>query len=69
MTKWAAFSDQELWSRAVESNDSEAFGQLFERHADSVPIGTVRSRLARSRQHLRDQAARHPGPLSQALSL
>jgi len=36
MTEWGAFSDEELWSRAVESHDSEAFGQLFERHADAV---------------------------------
>jgi RNA polymerase sigma factor (sigma-70 family) len=36
MTDWAAFSDAELWARAVESRDGAAFGQLFERHGDSV---------------------------------
>lgn len=35
-TDWAAFSDRELWSRAVEHHDGYAFGQLFERHADAV---------------------------------
>jgi RNA polymerase sigma factor (sigma-70 family) len=34
--EWAAFSDEQLWSRAVEGRDSAAFGQLFERHADAV---------------------------------
>jgi DNA-directed RNA polymerase specialized sigma24 family protein len=36
MTEWAALSDEQLWSRAVEGHDSEAFGHLFERHADAV---------------------------------
>lgn len=35
-TDWAAFSDGELWSRAAQQRDGEAFGQLFERHADAV---------------------------------
>ena len=35
-TEWAALSDRELWCRAVEHRDGYAFGQLFERHANSV---------------------------------
>lgn len=35
-TDWAALSDQQLWSRASERHDGEAFGQLFERYADAV---------------------------------
>jgi RNA polymerase sigma-70 factor (ECF subfamily) len=35
-TDWTAFSDGELWSRAARRRDSEAFGQLFERHANAV---------------------------------
>jgi RNA polymerase sigma factor (sigma-70 family) len=35
-TDWAALSDCELWSRAAQERDGEAFGQLFERHADAV---------------------------------
>lgn len=36
MTDWAVFSDSELWSRAARKHDGEAFGQLFERHANAV---------------------------------
>ncbi|WP_300606253.1 RNA polymerase sigma factor [Trebonia sp.] len=36
MTDWAALSDGQLWSRAASQRDGEAFGQLFERHADAV---------------------------------
>jgi len=35
-TDWAALSDGELWSRAARKRDGDAFGQLFERHANSV---------------------------------
>jgi RNA polymerase sigma factor (sigma-70 family) len=35
-TDWAALSDGELWSRAAGKRDGEAFGQIFERHADAV---------------------------------
>lgn len=35
-TDWAAFSNQQLWSRAAEHHDGDAFGQLFERLADAV---------------------------------
>lgn len=35
-TDWAALSDGELWSRAARERDGEAFGQLFERHANAV---------------------------------
>jgi hypothetical protein len=35
-TDWAALSDGELWSRAARKRDGEAFGQLFERHANAV---------------------------------
>jgi RNA polymerase sigma factor (sigma-70 family) len=35
-TDWAALSDGELWSRAARRRDGEAFGQLFERHANAV---------------------------------
>lgn len=33
---WAAFSDGQLWARAASERDGEAFGQLFERHANAV---------------------------------
>jgi RNA polymerase sigma factor (sigma-70 family) len=33
---WAAASDQELWSHAAKEYAAEAFGELFERHADRV---------------------------------
>jgi RNA polymerase sigma factor (sigma-70 family) len=33
---WAAASDQELWSQAANELVGEAFGELFERHADRV---------------------------------
>jgi len=33
---WAAASDQELWSQAANELAGEAFGELFERHADRV---------------------------------
>jgi RNA polymerase sigma-70 factor (ECF subfamily) len=36
MTDWAAFSDGQLWARAAGELDGEAFGQLFERHANAV---------------------------------
>jgi RNA polymerase sigma factor (sigma-70 family) len=36
MTDWAALSDQQLWMRAAQDHDADAFGQLFERHANSV---------------------------------
>src|SRR5919204_3803674 len=36
MTDWAVFSDSELWCRAARKHDGEAFGQLFERHANAV---------------------------------
>ena len=36
MTDWAAFSDGQLWARAASERDGEAFGQLFERHANAV---------------------------------
>src|SRR5215472_13917582 len=36
MTDWAAFSDGQLWARAASQLDGEAFGQLFERHANAV---------------------------------
>ncbi len=35
-TDWASLGDEQLWSRAAEHHDGDAFGQLFERHADSV---------------------------------
>lgn len=35
-TDWASFSDQQLWSRAAEHQDGDAFGQIFARHADTV---------------------------------
>ena len=35
-TDWASFSDQQLWARAAEHQDGDAFGQLFVRHADAV---------------------------------
>lgn len=35
-TDWAALSDQQLWARAAQDHDGDAFGQLFERHANSV---------------------------------
>lgn len=35
-TDWAALSDGELWSRAARERDGEAFGQIFERHANAV---------------------------------
>ena len=36
ITDWAEFSDGDLWSRAARRHDGEAFGQLFERHANAV---------------------------------
>ncbi|HVB42592.1 MAG TPA: RNA polymerase sigma factor [Streptosporangiaceae bacterium] len=33
---WRAASDQELWSQAANEYAGEAFGELFERHADRV---------------------------------
>ena len=33
---WAAASDQVLWSQAADEHAGEAFGELFERHADRV---------------------------------
>ena len=33
---WGSASDQELWSQAANSYAGEAFGELFERHADRV---------------------------------
>jgi RNA polymerase sigma factor (sigma-70 family) len=33
---WASASDQELWSQAANEFAGEAFGELFERHADRV---------------------------------
>ncbi len=33
---WKAVSDQDLWSLAAEQSSGEAFGELFERHADKV---------------------------------
>lgn len=33
---WASASDQVLWSQAAEEHAGEAFGELFERHADRV---------------------------------
>lgn len=35
-TDWAALSDGQLWARAASQLDGEAFGQLFERHANAV---------------------------------
>lgn len=35
-TDLAALSDGELWSLAARARDGEAFGQLFERHANAV---------------------------------
>ena len=35
-TDWASLGDEQLWSRAAEHHDGDAFGQLFERHADAV---------------------------------
>jgi RNA polymerase sigma-70 factor (ECF subfamily) len=35
-TERAAPSDGELWSRAAGNHDGDAFGVLFERHADAV---------------------------------
>ena len=35
-TERAALSDGELWSRAADNHDGDAFGVLFERHADAV---------------------------------
>jgi RNA polymerase sigma-70 factor (ECF subfamily) len=32
----AALSDGQLWARAANQRDGEAFGQLFERHANAV---------------------------------
>ena len=36
MTDWAALSDGQLWARAASQFEGEAFGQLFERHANAV---------------------------------
>lgn len=36
MTDLTALSDGELWSLAARARDGEAFGQLFERHANAV---------------------------------
>ena len=36
MTGLAALSDGELWSLAARGRDGEAFGMLFERHANAV---------------------------------
>lgn len=33
---WTTVSDQELWSHATDDGSGEAFGELFERHADRV---------------------------------
>ncbi|HKR69085.1 MAG TPA: RNA polymerase sigma factor [Streptosporangiaceae bacterium] len=33
---WASASDQDLWSHAAINGAGEAFGELFERHADRV---------------------------------
>ena len=33
---WASVSDQDLWSHAANEGAGEAFGELFERHADRV---------------------------------
>lgn len=33
---WATASDQDLWSHAANDGAGEAFGELFERHADRV---------------------------------
>src|SRR5215472_4111026 len=33
---WSSASDQELWSAAANSGTGEAFGVLFDRHADRV---------------------------------
>jgi RNA polymerase sigma factor (sigma-70 family) len=33
---WASASDQDLWSHAANDGAGEAFGELFERHADRV---------------------------------
>jgi RNA polymerase sigma-70 factor (ECF subfamily) len=33
---WHSASDQELWSQAANEHAGEAFGELFERHADRV---------------------------------
>lgn len=33
---WTSASDQELWSRAANDGSGEAFGELFERHANRV---------------------------------
>jgi RNA polymerase sigma factor (sigma-70 family) len=33
---WASASDQDLWSHAAIDGAGEAFGELFERHADRV---------------------------------
>lgn len=35
-TDWADLSDGELWSLSARARDGEAFGQLFERHANAV---------------------------------
>lgn len=35
-TDWTKLSDGDLWSRAADQRDGEAFGELFERHADAV---------------------------------
>ena len=33
---WGSASDQDLWSQAANEHAGEAFGELFERHADRV---------------------------------
>ncbi len=33
---WTSASDEELWSHAANGGSGEAFGELFERHADRV---------------------------------
>ncbi len=33
---WRSVSDQELWSQAANEHAGQAFGELFERHADRV---------------------------------
>jgi RNA polymerase sigma factor (sigma-70 family) len=33
---WTMASDQDLWSHAADDGSGEAFGELFERHADRV---------------------------------
>jgi RNA polymerase sigma factor (sigma-70 family) len=47
-TEQAALSDGELWSLAVDNHDGDAFGVIFERHANAVYAHCFRRTASRS---------------------